>query len=136
MCGGRSCAIAARTQTASESAPARKSRIVRRAVALVYASRASYLLRPAAMRDNEDMRGFVALQLGCAALRRNRMRTLLTMLGMIIGVAAVISIAARGAGGPEPIEARIASAGTNLLVVLASNRTIGGVRLGWARRAA
>jgi len=88
------------------------------------------------MRDNEDMRGFVALQLGCAALRRNRMRTLLTMLGMIIGVAAVISIAALGAGGRESIEARIASAGTNMLVVLASNRTIGGVRLGWARRAA
>src|SRR5262249_44883429 len=136
MCGGRSCAIAARTQTASESAPARKSRIVRRAVALVYASRASYLLRPAALRDNEDMRGFVALQRGWAALRRNRMRALLPMRGMLIGVAAVISMAALGGGARESIEPRITSAGTNMLVVRAGNRTIGGVRLGWARRAA
>jgi putative ABC transport system permease protein len=76
------------------------------------------------------MRWFVALQISFAALRRNRMRTLLTMLGMIVGVAAVISIAALGAGARESIEARITSAGTNMVVVLAGNRTIGGVRLG------
>src|SRR5262245_16084552 len=76
------------------------------------------------------MRWLVALQISFAALRRNRMRTLLTMLGMIVGVAAVISIAALGAGARESIEARITSAGTNMIVVLAGNRTIGGVRLG------
>jgi putative ABC transport system permease protein len=64
------------------------------------------------------------------ALRRNRMRTALTVLGMIIGVAAVISIAALGAGARETIEDRISASGANLLIVRAGNRTIGGVRLG------
>ena len=44
----------------------------------------------------------VAIKVGLESLRRNRMRTLLTILGMIIGVAAVISIAALGAGAKRP----------------------------------
>jgi len=68
---------------------------------------------------------------GWTALGRNRMRTLLTMLGMIIGVAAVISIAAIGTGAQVEIEDRIEAGGANMLVVLAGNRTIGGVRLGF-----
>ena len=76
------------------------------------------------------MRWLVALQVGLAALARNRMRTVLTMLGIIIGVGAVITIAALGAGARESIEDRITSAGTNMLVIRAGNRTIGGVRLG------
>lgn len=73
---------------------------------------------------------FVALTVGLAALRRNRLRTILTMLGMMIGVAAVIGIAAVGTGAQEAIEDRIAAGGANMLVVRAGNRTIGGVRLG------
>ncbi len=76
------------------------------------------------------MRFGVAFMVGLAALRRNRMRTLLTMLGMIVGVAAVISIAAIGTGAQDAIEERIESGGANMLVVLAGNWTIGGVRLG------
>jgi putative ABC transport system permease protein len=72
----------------------------------------------------------IALMLGLAALRRNRMRTALTMLGMMVGVAAVISIAAFGTGAQDSIEDRIAAGGANMLVVRAGNRTIGGVRLG------
>jgi len=68
--------------------------------------------------------------IGFTALRRNRMRTVLTMLGMVIGVGAVITIAAIGTGAQEAIEERIESGGANMLVVLAGNRTIGGVRLG------
>ena len=72
----------------------------------------------------------VALMVGMAALQRNRMRTGLTMLGMVVGVAAVISIAAIGTGAQEAIEDRIAAGGANMLVVQAGNWTIGGVRLG------
>ena len=76
------------------------------------------------------MKLWVAFLIGVSALRRNRMRTILTILGMIIGVAAVISIAALGAGAKESIEDRITASGANMLVVRAGNRTIGGVRLG------
>ena len=72
----------------------------------------------------------VAVKVGLESLRRNRMRTLLTILGMIIGVAAVISIAALGAGAKETIEDRITAGGANMIVIRAGNRTIGGVRLG------
>jgi putative ABC transport system permease protein len=76
------------------------------------------------------MRLSVAFRIGLVALRRNRMRTVLTVLGMVIGVAAVISIAALGSGAREAIENRINASGANMLVVRAGNRTIGGVRLG------
>jgi putative ABC transport system permease protein len=72
----------------------------------------------------------VVIATGIAALRRNRMRTILTVLGMIIGVAAVISVAALGAGAREAIEDRISASGANMIVIRAGNRTIGGVRLG------
>ena len=72
----------------------------------------------------------VAFTIGLAALQRNRMRTALTMLGLMVGVAAVIAIAAIGAGAQEAIEDRIEAGGADMLVVRAGNRTIGGVRLG------
>jgi putative ABC transport system permease protein len=64
------------------------------------------------------------------ALGRNKMRTALTMLGMIIGVAAVITMVALGTGAQTSIEAQIQSAGTNLIIVSAGNFMQGGVRLG------
>src|SRR2546426_3847811 len=64
------------------------------------------------------------------ALGRNKMRTALTMLGMIIGVAAVITMLARGTGAQTSIEAQIQSAGTNMIIVSAGNFSQGGVRQG------
>ena len=55
---------------------------------------------------------------------------MLTMLGMIIGVAAVISIVALGRGAQDEIEQHIKDAGTNMIFVTAGNWTQGGVRLG------
>jgi putative ABC transport system permease protein len=63
-------------------------------------------------------------------LGRNKLRTALTMLGMIIGVAAVIAMVALGAGAQQSIESQIRSAGTNLIIVTAGNWTAGGVRHG------
>src|SRR6266571_1583942 len=64
------------------------------------------------------------------ALGRNKMRTALTMLGMIIGVAAVITMVALGTGAQTSIEAQIQSAGTNMIQVSAGNFSTGGVRQG------
>ncbi|MDA1093965.1 MAG: ABC transporter permease [Acidobacteria bacterium] len=61
------------------------------------------------------------------ALGRNKMRTLLTMLGMIIGVAAVITMVALGNGAQQQIEAQVQSGGTNLIMVRAGNYSRGGV---------
>ena len=64
------------------------------------------------------------------ALGRNKMRTALTMLGMIIGVAAVITMVALGTGAQTSIEAQIQSTGTNMIIVSAGNFSSGGVRQG------
>jgi len=64
------------------------------------------------------------------SLRANKMRSILTMLGMIIGVAAVIIMVAIGAGANERIAAQIASVGSNLLLVLPGSTTSGGLRSG------
>ncbi len=65
------------------------------------------------------------------ALRRNTMRTLLTMLGIIIGVGAVIAMVSIGNGAKSQIEAQIASLGQNLIQVMSGNFNRGGVRGGW-----
>ena len=64
------------------------------------------------------------------ALGRNKMRTGLTMLGMIIGVAAVITLVAMGNGAQSMIEDQIKGAGTNMITVNAGNFSAGGVRGG------
>jgi putative ABC transport system permease protein len=64
------------------------------------------------------------------ALGRNKMRTGLTMLGMIIGVSAVITLVALGNGAQLAIEEQIKGAGTNLVTVMAGNVSQGGVRGG------
>ena len=65
------------------------------------------------------------------ALGRNKMRTGLTMLGMIIGVSAVITLVAMGAGAQSVVEEQIRGAGTNMITVNAGNFTAGGVRGGY-----
>src|SRR3979490_632796 len=73
---------------------------------------------------------FMIFRIALKALNRNKMRTALTMLGMIIGVAAVITMVALGTGAQSSIEAQIQTAGTNMIIVQAGNFTQGGVRQG------
>ncbi len=73
---------------------------------------------------------FMIIRIALKALGRNKMRTALTMLGMIIGVAAVITMVALGTGAQSSIDAQIQSAGTNTIIVSAGNFTQGGVRQG------
>jgi putative ABC transport system permease protein len=73
---------------------------------------------------------FMVFRIALKALSRNKLRTALTMLGMIIGVAAVITMVALGTGAQTSIEAQIQSTGTNVIIVQAGNFTQGGVRQG------
>jgi putative ABC transport system permease protein len=70
------------------------------------------------------------LRLALRALAVNKLRSALTMLGIIIGVAAVIVMIAVGAGAQARVEQQIRSLGANLLLILSGARTQGGVRLG------
>jgi putative ABC transport system permease protein len=64
------------------------------------------------------------------ALVRNKMRAALTMLGIIIGVSAVIAMVSIGQGAQQSVQDQIASIGTNLLFVSAGAQNVGGVRTG------
>lgn len=64
------------------------------------------------------------------ALRVNKMRSALTMLGIIIGVGAVIAMLAVGTGASKKIAQQIASMGSNLIIILPGATTSGGVRMG------
>jgi putative ABC transport system permease protein len=64
------------------------------------------------------------------ALGRNKMRSILTMLGIIIGVGAVIAMVSVGQGAQQTIAQQIASAGSNMLFVTPGAFTSGGVRMG------
>ena len=72
----------------------------------------------------------MVLRVAIKALGRNKMRTSLTMLGMIIGVAAVITMVALGRGAQSEIDAQVQSAGTNMIMVRAGNFRRGGVSMG------
>ena len=65
------------------------------------------------------------------AIFRNKMRSALTMLGVFIGVAALIAMVAVGQGANEAVRKQIESLGTNLLVILPGATTTGGVRAGF-----
>ncbi len=71
------------------------------------------------------------LKIAARALRRNKMRTLLTMLGMIIGVGAVIAMVSIGNGAKSQIENQIASMGQNVVLVWSGSMTRSGVHTGW-----
>jgi putative ABC transport system permease protein len=64
------------------------------------------------------------------ALRVNKMRSALTMLGIIIGVGAVITMLAVGTGAQARIAAQMASIGSNLLIIMPGSSTSGGLRMG------
>jgi putative ABC transport system permease protein len=76
------------------------------------------------------MNFLMTLRIAFKALGRNKMRSGLTMLGIIIGVGAVIAMIAIGSGAKERIQEQIASMGSNLLVVLSGSSTSGGFRWG------
>ncbi len=69
------------------------------------------------------------LQIALRALAANKLRSALTMLGIVIGVAAVIVMIAVGAGAQARVEEQIRSLGSNLLLIMSGARTQGGVRL-------
>ncbi len=71
-----------------------------------------------------------AVKVSVRSLRANKMRSGLTMLGMIIGVSAVIAMVAVGSGANERIAAQIASIGSNLIMVIPGSTTSGGLRGG------
>jgi putative ABC transport system permease protein len=71
------------------------------------------------------------LKISLRALRRNVLRTLLTMLGIIIGVAAVIAMISIGNGAKAQVEARIAAMGQNVAMVFSGNVTRGGFSMGF-----
>ena len=72
----------------------------------------------------------MAVVAAARAIKRNKMRAALTMLGIFIGVAAVITMVAVGDGARSSVEAQINSLGTNLLVVVPGATTANGVRAG------
>jgi putative ABC transport system permease protein len=77
------------------------------------------------------MRFTNTLRVALRALRRNTMRSMLTALGMIIGVAAVITMVSIGNGAKAQVEAQVASLGQNLITVMPGSSSSGGSRGGW-----
>jgi putative ABC transport system permease protein len=73
---------------------------------------------------------FMIFRIAFRALARNKMRSVLTMLGIIIGVGAVIAMVSIGQGAQASVQEQIASVGTNLLFVGAGSMNVGGVRSG------
>src|SRR5213593_3493717 len=71
------------------------------------------------------------LKIAVRALRRNTLRTLLTMLGIIIGVGSVIAMVSIGNGAKAQIEAQIAALGQNVILVLSGNVSRGGFSMGF-----
>src|SRR5579884_1509298 len=74
---------------------------------------------------------FQSMKIAFRALRVNKLRSALTMLGIIIGVGAVIAMVAVGSGATQRIQDQIASIGSNVIIVQPGSLNIGGVRQGW-----
>jgi putative ABC transport system permease protein len=77
------------------------------------------------------MRIFASIRIAGRALRRNKMRSLLTMLGVIIGVGAVIGSVSLTTGATKQVEDQVASLGENVITVFSGNFTSGAMRGGW-----
>jgi putative ABC transport system permease protein len=78
--------------------------------------------------------GLAGIRIALRALRVNKLRSILTMLGIIIGVGAVITMIAIGSGAQAQVEEQIKALGTNLIIVLPGSVTSGGVRMGAGSR--
>ncbi|MBZ5537329.1 MAG: ABC transporter permease [Acidobacteriia bacterium] len=70
------------------------------------------------------------IKVAVMALQRHKMRSVLTMVGIIIGVGAVISVFAIGSGAKKMIDDQIAQAGTNLIFISPGTQTAGGIHWG------
>jgi len=77
------------------------------------------------------MRIFAPFRLAGRALRRNKMRSLLTMLGVIIGVGSVIASVSITTGATKQVEDKVASLGQNVVTVFSGNFSSGGMKGGW-----
>jgi len=77
------------------------------------------------------MRVINTIKVALRALRRNTMRSILTALGIIIGVGAVIAMVSIGNGAKAQVEAQVASLGENVITVFPGSFTAGGMRGGW-----
>ena len=69
---------------------------------------------------------FMTIRLAFRMLRRNPMRAALTMLGIIIGVGAVVAMVSLGQGAAASVQAQITTLGTNLLIVIPGATTVSG----------
>ena len=69
------------------------------------------------------------LRIAWRAIRRNKMRSFLTMLGIIIGVAAVIAMIAIGQGSKQSIQSQISAMGSNMITIRPNSNVMGGVRM-------
>jgi len=77
------------------------------------------------------VRFFAPFRIAARALRRNKMRSLLTMLGIIIGVGSVIAAVSITDGATKQVADKVASLGQNVVTVFSGNQTMGGLRGGW-----
>jgi putative ABC transport system permease protein len=77
------------------------------------------------------MKIFAPFRIAARALRRNKMRSLLTMLGIIIGVGSVIASVSITTGATKQVEDQVSSLGQNVVTVFAGNFSSGGMRGGW-----
>jgi putative ABC transport system permease protein len=77
------------------------------------------------------MRIFASIRIAGRALRRNKMRSLLTMLGIIIGVGSVIAAVSLTSGATKQVEDQVSSLGSSVITIFSGNFTQGGMRGGW-----
>ncbi len=77
------------------------------------------------------MRILASIRIAILALRRNKMRSLLTMLGIIIGVGAVIGSVSLTSGATKQVEDQVSSLGESIITVFSGNFTSGAMRGGW-----
>src|SRR5258706_9759874 len=77
------------------------------------------------------MRLLATIRLAIRALRRNKLRSLLTMLGIIIGVGSVIAAVSITTGATKQVEDKVSALGQNVITVFSGNFTSGAMRGGW-----
>ena len=92
--------------------------------------RVRHAIRSLSGRRSRRMNALMVLRVALKALRVNKLRSSLTMLGMIIGVAAVIAMLAIGGGAQERVREQLKNLGSNLMLVFPGSTTASGVRLG------
>src|SRR5262245_52817377 len=73
---------------------------------------------------------WASARIALRALRINKLRSVLTMLGIVIGVGAVITMVAVGSGAQARVAEQIQSLGSNMIIVLSGSANAGGVRMG------